>query len=394
MKKVIILGGMILLFLTIVIPLQFNEENNYINENDSVKKESLAIFEQQDDGSYDQVETVPLKSSGKIFDKVKSICDGDAQLKWNNDDWNVSITNLNRVNDKCYLYFSNSPNNIFSIIQNKEIKTRYSFSHSITTNNTGILYTAEDDDGTSYYYVGLVEDNYVKFAGFYWRIIRFNGDGSMRLIYQGTTSSSIGTDAQIGTSMYNSSYNRSEYVGFTYNIGSQRTIEGTSSIIKQTLDNWYNINLASQEAKIADGKFCNDRNVSPDYNWSSTSNSNFYYAGYGRILQNKNPSFKCGNVNDIYKLKVGLLTADELIMAGGSSSGNNSYYLYTGQNYWTITPYGFSSSNANTFVVDSGGSRASSNVSREYGVRPVINLKADTIFSSGNGTASNPYVVV
>ena len=71
-----------------------------------------------------------------------------------------------------------------------------------------------DADGTSYYYRGSVRNNYVQFAGFYWRIIRINGDGSIRLLYAGTTKDATGTNAQIGTSAFNTNRNLPLYVGY------------------------------------------------------------------------------------------------------------------------------------------------------------------------------------
>ena len=79
------------------------------------------------------------------------------------------------------------------------------------------LYAAEDDEGTSYYYRGAVRNNYVSFAGFTWRIIRRNGDGSVRLIYSGKSTSDTGTSVTIGSSQYNSKYWDPAYVGYKYN---------------------------------------------------------------------------------------------------------------------------------------------------------------------------------
>ena len=70
----------------------------------------------------------------------------------------------------------------------------------------GYLCSTSDDYGTTYYYRGKVSNNYVKFAGYYWRIVRINGDGTIRLIYDGTSAHSNGeksTDRQVGTSMFN-----------------------------------------------------------------------------------------------------------------------------------------------------------------------------------------------
>ncbi len=86
----------------------------------------------------------------------------------------------------------------------------------------------EDDYGTSYYYRGSVANNYVLFGGYYWRIIRLNGDGSVRLLYAGETSDAEGnnlnmklTDSSLGytnqkTSSFNSKENNPGYVGYMY----------------------------------------------------------------------------------------------------------------------------------------------------------------------------------
>ena len=79
------------------------------------------------------------------------------------------------------------------------------------------LYMAEDDDGESYYYRGAVKNNYVSFAGFIWRVIRRNGDGSVRMIYSGKSTSDTGNNTMIGTSPFNDKYWDSTYVGYKYN---------------------------------------------------------------------------------------------------------------------------------------------------------------------------------
>ena len=79
------------------------------------------------------------------------------------------------------------------------------------------LYMAEDDEGESYYYRGAVKNNYVSFAGFTWRIIRRNGDGSVRMIYSGKSTSDTGDNVTIGNSGFNSKYWDPTYVGYKYN---------------------------------------------------------------------------------------------------------------------------------------------------------------------------------
>ena len=97
------------------------------------------------------------------------------------------------------------------------------------------LYMAEDDEGESYYYRGTVRNNYVSFAGFLWRIIRRNGDGSVRMIYSGKSVSDTGDATTIGNSSFNSKYWDPTYVGYKYNEDfslheNNRTIEYNSFI--------------------------------------------------------------------------------------------------------------------------------------------------------------------
>ncbi|CDE73468.1 unknown [Clostridium sp. CAG:451] len=79
------------------------------------------------------------------------------------------------------------------------------------------LYMTEDDEGESYYYRGAVRNNYVSFAGFLWRIIRRNGDGSVRMIYSGKSVSDTGDATTIGKSQFNSKFWDPTYVGYKYN---------------------------------------------------------------------------------------------------------------------------------------------------------------------------------
>ena len=266
---------------------------------------------------------------------------------------------------------------------------------NVATTDEGV-YSVSDPvyGGTSYYWRGAVNNNYVKFGGFCWRIIRINGDGSIRMIYDGTTCHANGTSTAESIAKarvaYNTSYNQSNYVGWTYSGTSQRTLSGTASNAKTQLESWYNSNLASQASKIADGKYCNDRNIGSGYKWA-INGSIFYYAAYNRINTGA-PTLSC-NSGDVYTLKVGLITADEVEFAGGKNANNTSYYLYNGQYYWAMSPYWWNGS-AVVFGVNSNGHLTGVAVNSTWGLRPVINLKADTLFAAGgNGTQSNPYVV-
>ena len=278
------------------------------------------------------------------------------------------------------------------------------------------IYEETTTRGTTYYWRGDVSNNYLVFAGFYWRIIRINENGSIRVIYSGekgevdsagkTTVLANGyndgsTDyTQIQMSKFNSGHNRSYYVGFTYTSNSQRPSTqngGTDSVIKGVLEDWYDDNIANNSnysSKIdRSAGFCNDRNTRSGQSWVS-SGSSFNYAAYERLQLNHLPTFECSNTRDLYTTNIGLITADEVSFAGGrGSTANESYYLYTGNEYWTMSPFDYYDSNAVMFNVDPSGDLAWNGV--DYyrpGVRPVINISPNVTIT-GSGTISNPYVV-
>ena len=278
------------------------------------------------------------------------------------------------------------------------------------------IYEETTSKGITYYWRGDVENNYLVFANKYWRIIRINEDGTLRITYSGekSTVDAAGKETvlangyndgstdytQTQTSAFNSSYNQSYYVGYTYQTDAQRPGTqngGTASTIKGILDTWYSNNLASYDSKIASGGsagFCNDRNTRSGDNWVS-SGTTFYYAAYER-RSNGTPSFECSNTLDLYTAKIGLITADEVMYAGAAGTTTNyGYYLYTGNYYWTMSPY-YASSSGSAFVFNvwsDGSLYGTRYVNNAYGVRPVINI-ASNVTITGSGTISDPYVVL
>ena len=115
----------------------------------------------------------------------------------------------------CMLVITNHEKSVEEAKTNIKAKGTPDFSQIATTDEG--LYMAEDDEGESYYYRGAVKNNYVSFAGFIWRIIRRNGDGSIRMIYSGKSVSDTGDNTMIGTSQFNSKYWDPTYVGYKYN---------------------------------------------------------------------------------------------------------------------------------------------------------------------------------
>ena len=183
----------------------------------------------------------------------------------------------------------------------------------------------------------------------------------------------------------------------------------TDSKMKQTIDTWYNQNMTAYTSKLEDTIWCNDRTL---YSGSlagkdvdaGTGRSDF--SAYNRYKK-RSPSIECPNEsrdgftvsansggNGKLTYPVGLLTADEIMLAGGKNSDNKNYYLYTGQNYWFLSPSNFYDYYAIGFIVTSYGFLDYYNVvSTSYGARPSIVLSKGTRYSSGDGTVYYPYVI-
>ena len=282
----------------------------------------------------------------------------------------------------------------------------------------GYLCSAQDDYGTSYYYRGNVNNNYVKFGDYYWRIIRINGDGSIRIIYDGTSAHANGEaseDRQTATSVYNSSDNDNAYVGYMYGTAGSSSYAEThantnDSTIKAYLDNWYKANIEDKglSSYISDTLFCNDRSFSSANTATGTGKSYTYYRWYGSPWNSSGtqyPRLTCSQQNDRFTANdeeigngdlsypIGLISMDEVVLAGGYSSSNSGYYLYTGNEYWTMSPNYFYGSYAHVRGVNSYG-RASSDliVANSSGVRPTLNLIPDSL-KVGSGTADDPYML-
>ncbi len=339
----------------------------------------------------------------KLNGTSKVICSNGLEVK--------SLCPAGTLANECILAYEGGADAI-------EAKGTPNFGSTATTDEG--MYAAEDDYGTSYYYRGAVNDNWVQFGtnssgqSLYWRIVRINGDGTIRLIYNGTSTSQTGDSTMINTGQaFNYPFDDNMYVGYMYQ---SRLVHGlqNDSDIKTTIDNWYASNLVD-EAEYLDGStgFCGDRYPSTSSSSSNgsggTGRTQTYYGAYIRLVNSKNPSFKCTDSQDLYttsgsstgnaalQYPIGLITADEVAFAGGVyDSSNTSYYLYNDAYYgiWTMSPanaYG----SAFVFGVFGNGDLSSGWLGDPYppGVRPVINLCADAQIT-GTGTVDDPFKVV
>ena len=308
------------------------------------------------------------------------------------------------------------------------------------------LYSMEDEDGMSYYFRGAVDNNNVQFGEYtsdyyiyqgdsnyyqseasckeagnatctpvklastgdkmYWKIVRINGDGSLRLIYNGTSinpdNSDLAHSYAVGETPYNLEYNNPKYTGYTYD-------NGTDSFIKKEVDTWYKNTLGSTlyDSKVLGGRFCSDSSgykPASEYGFSGMDGMNVF-ASYDRLGQSatgytkeNSPTLKCPVTSESYggsyRLKAGLITADELVLGGENPGVTTDSYLNPGDSkmyYWSMTPADFDIGRAYVWYEFVG--LDGNFVGNDRAVRPVINVTTDNGFTSGDGTASDPYIL-
>ena len=319
-----------------------------------------------------------------------------------------------------------------------ESATATGFTYKILSSNKNtteaLLASTEDDYGTSYYFRGTVKNNYVEFANKCWRIVRIGGDNSVKLILHNDNTTGAANPCNYAnnstsaafarysgttyTSVFNTNYNDNAYVGFKYGIAGASDYATThantnKSTILTNLETWYKNNLKTYENVIDDNVFCADKNNVTDItfdSWDITptglgygSNAT-YYNSFQRLVSTSGsaggtgPSLKCNGELSKINSKVGLITADELALAGYASGFENpSSYLQenaTDTFWWALSPAVFRSGYANLWGVSGGeGFFGTSGASDTRGVRPSISIVSSATISGGTGTSEDPYVI-
>lgn len=355
---------------------------------------------------------------------------------WNGSKWIANIYDITVGNTKCTTYFTtkysyaNAPSGTLLY----KIRTSYTADGASTkttpgkanaTANEGVR-TSPDDYGTSYYYRGNINNNYVEFANMCWRILRVTGNGDIKLVlYNGNAESvnnpcsnvksvyapfsyyKMGSSTNYHYKAFNSLDTGYVYTGFMYGPETDITVNSTDSIALSSLKGFYDQFLRKYNSMIADTIYCGDK--------SGTTASNVLSRIY------RSPTLTCpadakggkagsytatdivnGNGklrgNDGYgskPYKIGLLSADEVAFAGlTTSSANTSTFLgYSaeGDTYWTMSSAG-NDSPYEVFFVKDGTSIDYDILTERHYIRPVIALLSSTKVT-GSGTKTDPFVV-
>ena len=346
----------------------------------------------------------------------------------------VTVSKVTKT-QTCTLLFKSSTKLYDKLLaDNPTITTRPRFDKMLTTTNTGTLYKSTESvtgaaEKTVYYFAGNAKNNWVYFGGFYWRIIRTNADGSIRMLYSGTGVNK--QDGYIGTSAYNTNSNSPKYIGYMYG-SADTTLEDArtntyNSTIKTYIENWYKSKLTDYTKYLStEAVYCNERQLASGYNWyyyKSPSDA-IHFLAYSRLDGYYNndvyPTYDCKVSQDAFSASnssakttypIGLMTYDEVTMAGGLYSTKlTSPYTWFFNNatdgtsitgnvsWWLLSPIMWNGSDSSISIFSvttdlTGYIFRSTTSSSRLGVRPVVSLKACTLWSSGNGSSSSPYEI-
>ena len=466
-KKTKIVFSVLFAFVLVSILIMSLNHKIFIND----KYKNIAIYVESAYGTNDFVLSTNLDmnkipKSGYKLDTTRSTCVNNSVLSWSNAKRNVSIST--NKSDKCSVYLTKLPDSddvlgFLNLTANLDDIPNTSMSSSSDVEG---IFPIEDDYGVSYVFRGNLVNNYVKFgqyasnyveynymdgngneyyypnlalcesyagvgncqtnnskagADMYWRIIRVNGDGSLRLVYDGTSAhdnndASVDRVALPGV-LWNTRDDDNKYVGYMYGgaLGTASTslagavANETDTNIKTILDAWYSVNIlgTSYAEFISDEIFCNDRTFIGDQSGNSD------ILGYGGTstlyrsadLSNSEFDLKCPQKNDAFTVEdiangngnlnnpIGLLTVEDAIYAGASTNGdtNSNYFLYKGFKYYTMSP-GISGSQAKIMTVLGDGSITYEPAVIPISLVPVINISSEYVEAlEGNGSKSNPY---
>lgn len=247
------------------------------------------------------------------------IVDTGASISWRNNKWLLSIDDVSTGGTKCTVRFTDEQYKLLTDAikgkNNKNVSVAQTTPGSeVSADTEAVLASTQDDYGTSYYFRGAVENNYVEYANMCWRIVRITGNGSIKMIlynYNGlfngaTTSSSSSPCSENGTSLaylrttastniftFNTTNKDNAHIGLMY--GSYSTTNSSSyaiahantnkSSILSTLESWYSNVLSKQsgfnENQLADTIYCNDKSTVTDTAFNPSKHSSVNVNNYG-----------------------------------------------------------------------------------------------------------------
>jgi len=365
--------------------LSFNFiDGNFISTEEEIKEYQFSVTNTSNDSYFYNISLEKVLSGENASFEIISSREGFQKIENSypsNDSKIASSIKINANETHSYTFFIKNPskNKIEGKIVVALEKEMASFANVILKNNVvnanpktapaidlateeeGLIETT-DSEGTSYYFRGKINNNYVVFANKSWRIVKINGDGTVKLILNDLIN------------------NNTQY----YANNNDYDLDFKNSKILDSLNLWYESNLKDYDNFIANHKFCTD----------ATEDSG-NYTPLTRLYTNHSPIFEC--LGTTTTSKIGLLTADEVALAGANNkSQNHDFYLYNaniGAGWWTMSPAKNQNGIYSFIEIYSNGQMSNGTTGTLFrGNRPTINL-IKKVNVSGIGTPEDPYIV-
>lgn len=362
----------ILLLIILVSCIYFIIFVNKNKKDDTKTNDYISVVLQTENGDI-EVDEFPKNDGKYIFDKIKcNDLDKTNTIKysWDNENWALKINSSSSSfvdgSFECQVYFKEATTAFFNVIKknNSINKTPSKIKEEIATLDEGLVEGSIDEYGKNFYYFrGAVDDNYVKFNGFIWRIVRINGDNTVKIVLDKTLNlNSNWTDK-----------NLNEY--------NEKDVSFKNSNIYSKLNDWYNENITSEDL-ISDTKFCDNLE---------------YKIVDDKHVFNFSVNSSC-NEESIFKSKIGILSINDILYAGGSLEQTNSeFYLVNeeNKNWWTlsVSDYVKNTKDINVYSFDTENNVINPISGRnELYIRPVVSINVNAEVS-GSGTIKDPYVI-
>jgi len=290
------------------------------------------------------------------------------------------------------------------ILAENPLRTGADFSIIANTAAQEGLFSTTDNYGTTHFFRGTHAglNNNVVFGGHQWKIIRIDGAGNIRLIYNGTcpnndcaiNGNTGGSATSIQTGPFNNQVNHNRFVGYMFGAATgtfdEQHANVNDSAVKTVVDSWFNTLSQEDRELLVTSSFCTDRTLVNGTGLDVTSTD---YGAMPRVETGRAPTLTCSRTEDVLSLNAGLITIDEASMAGGVwRVANTDNFLRTGQIFWTMTPRRVTGNIASEFDIAANGGLDRSDVSANRGIRPVVVLNKEVTFE-GTGTLTDPYII-
>lgn len=298
-----------------------------------------------------------------------------------------------------------------------------------------VLSKTEDDYGASYYYRGNVKDNYLNYNGMCWRILRIQGDGSIRIILEDAhkecNKNGYTGNWSIGISNYGAETLSPDTPAYHTKANFLNPSYLKEQALKPLIEKWFEEKSFDTNDLKKDiwclGNITDAYTISSPYTLltseSTTINdliankTSFFHESlirFGDELAEgtQTSTLKCKKNNyTYYESYASTISTDELIYAGGRFHLThpdfylfNNYQKNTGNiAFWTLTLVEYKTRAETVSIINNLGKIGGHSVhipiasnGVEFHTRPMITLKKDIEIStnSGDGTINNPYEIM